>query len=147
MKNIFREIILFILFATPLGYLLGLLKIIDLNENFAVSIQMDGNRPLNVNVKQYPLTSERLRWISHGTTLIIQALFTIAAAPHDPQIKNALLGLMGGYTWLTLLLGITVFASGLFPNFPWNKRPFGISIFEVIFFVSLFTTVGILISK
>jgi hypothetical protein len=136
-KKIFQEIILFILYATPLGYLLSLLRIIDSEKHSAVYMQIVREKPLNVYVKQSPLPYERLRWIIHGLTLLFQAIFSLYLGLSSKNTTD--MNLFGAYVWMAFL-------SGIFPTFPWNKRLFGISIFEVIFFVSIFSIVYIIVT-
>lgn len=145
MKRIAREIILLILFATPLGYLLALIKVLEVRPGDAVTIQMDGNKPLNVYVNYSSLLSERFRWITHGILLLAQATIALIFESHIKH--DILLKLIWADVWLSILLGFTTLISGVFPNFPWNKRPFGISIFEIFFFVSMFLVFGILSYK
>jgi len=143
-KKIFQEIILFILYATPLGYLLSLLRIIDSEKHSAVYMQIVREKPLNVYVKQSPLPYERLRWIIHGLTLLFQAIFSLYLGLSSKNTTD--MNLFGAYVWMAFLFGLISFLSGIFPTFPWNKRLFGISIFEVIFFVSIFSIVYIIVT-
>lgn len=120
-----------ILFATPIGYLLALLKIIDGDASPGVYIQAFEERtPFTVNVKINPNFNDRLTWIADGIILLVQAFFAYKA---KSNITNeTVLEILMGYMWISITFGFIVLVSGVFPNFPWNNRRYLISIGDLV---------------
>lgn len=137
MKKVLQKIAQLILFTTPLGYVLGLFHILNNNYISGVYIQVSYESPLDVFVKNSPLPSERFRWITYGVTLLVQG-FTILLLKADFHLEIE--SLVVGYILLSLVYGFVNLVSGIFPQFPWNERPFKFSVFEIILFASIIVT-------
>lgn len=124
-KAILRELFSFVLFTTPIGYLLGLLRVIKTNNTNGIVIEPHADKPLNVYVKNSPLPQERLRWIIYGVTLASQGILINNI---DSKQSEKIIFYLG----FCFFFGVINLVSGIFPNFPWNKRTFKISVFELL---------------
>jgi len=124
MRLILKEILITLLYLTPIGYLLSLFKLYSGERTPGVYVYLPRDEPIRVFVKENPLAADRIHWLFNGGSLITQALIIIH--------KN-----LGGdwghsYAWIALIFGVVNTVSSIFPSFNWNGKLFNVINISVI---------------
>jgi len=116
MRKILNEIVITLLYLTPIGYLLSLLKLYSGERTPGVYVYLPRDKPIQVFVKDNPVFTDRIHWFINGASLLIQAFLIIQ--------KN-----LGGdwghtYAWIASIFGVVNAVSAFFPTFNWNGNLF-----------------------
>lgn len=114
MKRIFSQLVVYLLYLTPIGYLLSLFKLNSGDTTPGVYIDLPRDRPINVTVKQNPLYSDRFHWFFNGAVLLGQAFVVV----------NRNVGGNWGtaYAWIAIVFGIVNVTASLCPTIDWALK-------------------------
>lgn len=113
-----QKIIIKALYFTPVGYVLGLLSLLDGGNIQGLKITpFRKDMPL-VTIKENPTTKDRLTWFFSGAFLVAQGWFTIEFFLRQRILEQFTFW----YAALAFLFGIIAIFSAIFPRFFWNKK-------------------------
>jgi len=137
MRKILREIVITVLYLTPIGYLLSLFKLSSGERTPGVYVYLPDDESIRVFVKENPFVTDRIQWFINGISLLSQAFVII--------FKNLGGDLGHTYAWVALIFGVVNIVSVFFPTFNWNGRLFkviNISAIWILVILSLILSVA-----
>ena len=137
MRKILSEIVITVLYLTPIGYLLSLFKLSSGERTPGVYVYLPDDESIRVFVKENPFVTDRIQWFINGISLLSQAFVII--------FKNLGGDLGHTYAWVALIFGVVNIVSVFFPTFNWNGRLFkviNISAIWILVILSLILSVA-----
>ncbi|MCL5784830.1 MAG: hypothetical protein M1142_05785 [Patescibacteria group bacterium] len=125
MKRFAQQVLLTLLYLTPIGYILNLFALQTGKMTPGVYVSMQRETPILAHIKQNPLFKDRAQWLVDGIFLVSQGLLVL---------QQKLGNIFTAYGWVALVFGIVNFVSAFFPKFDWNKRlgVLRVSILEIL---------------
>jgi len=124
MKNIIREIVIRLLYLTPIGYLLSFADLRNKNKTRGIVLSMHENEPTHIEVKNNPSFGDRAYWFFNGIVLILQAWFILynQATKRSKYFIEDIDNFIGGYAVFAAIFGLASVVSAFYPKMPWNKK-------------------------
>ncbi len=143
MKKTFQNILISLLYFTPIGYLLKLISLNTGKTTPGVFVKMTRHEPVTVVVIKNATISDRVHWFINGTLLLTQAFYVV-----NYQIGG---DFGGAYTYTALIFGIVNIISAFFPTIDWKDKKSNflllIIIISSLFFVAAFIDLKIYFLK
>ena len=115
-----QNIILKLLYFTPIGYILSYLFLIRGNKTPGISVILDSHSPIKATIKTNPSFNERFNWFVNGLILSAQAIIITRETASNIGGNNV----SGSYAFAAFIFGLVSFISAIFPNINWNKHIF-----------------------
>lgn len=118
--QLWQRILIKLLYLTPIGYILGMLSLLEGKSHRGLKIiPFPKDIPI-VSVEGKPSFQDRVSWFTNGVILIFQGWFALQFLLKYGVLEE----FISWYGALAFLFGFITLVSTLFPKFPWNKRIF-----------------------
>ena len=112
----FSQLIIRLLYLTPIGYLISSVNLLSNNNIRGINVNISRYSPIRAHLSRKPDTSMRINWFVNSLVLFFQS-FQILSKNIGGEIGE-------GYAVLATIFGGICFVSAIFPKIQWNKNLF-----------------------